>query len=151
MDERTAGASGGDEIMKTINQFTDCWRTERVEQGAFALIVDTREFQSTLPSLLHVSTLLVIPATSTVGDYIITPDICVERKSVLDLIQNFPSEIVSGIYMVSKATQISKQLLVRTSSRADTHKIKTANEFSRAKDVPTRTCPPPSAPRMRGS
>jgi hypothetical protein len=50
-----------------------------------------REFRSTLPSLLHASGLLVIPATLTVGDYIITPDICVERKSIPDLIQSFNS------------------------------------------------------------
>lgn len=53
--------------------------------------MDMREFRSTLPSLLHASRLLVIPATLTVGDYIITPDICVERKSIPDLIQSFNS------------------------------------------------------------
>src|SRR6266545_7309276 len=50
-----------------------------------------REFRSTLPSLLHASNLLVIPATLTVGDYILTPDICVERKSLPDLISSFNS------------------------------------------------------------
>ena len=50
-----------------------------------------REFRSTLPSLLHASNLLVIPATLTVGDYILTPDICVERKSLGDLISSFNS------------------------------------------------------------
>ena len=55
------------------------------------VIVDMREFRSTLPSLLHASNLLVIPATLTVGDYILTPDICVERKSLADLISSFNS------------------------------------------------------------
>lgn len=50
-----------------------------------------REFRSTLPSLLHASKLLVIPATLTVGDYILTPDMCVERKSIPDLISSFNS------------------------------------------------------------
>ncbi len=50
-----------------------------------------REFRSTLPSLLHASGLLVIPATLTVGDYVLTPDICVERKSLADLISSFNS------------------------------------------------------------
>lgn len=50
-----------------------------------------REFRSTLPSLLHASKLLVVPATLTVGDYILTPDIAVERKSIPDLIQSFNS------------------------------------------------------------
>ena len=55
------------------------------------IIVDMREFRSTLPSLLHASNLLVIPATLTVGDYILTPDICVERKSLSDLKSSFNS------------------------------------------------------------
>lgn len=50
-----------------------------------------REFRSTLPSLLHAAKMVVIPATLTVGDYILTPDICVERKSVPDLVQSFNS------------------------------------------------------------
>ena len=48
----------------------------------FQVIVDMREFRSTLPSLLHASNLLVIPATLTIGDYILTPEICVEREKV---------------------------------------------------------------------
>lgn len=55
------------------------------------VIVDMREFRSTLPSLLHAADILVVPATLTVGDYIITPTMCVERKSVPDLIQSFNS------------------------------------------------------------
>lgn len=55
------------------------------------VIVDMREFRSTLPSLLHASNLLVIPATLTIGDYILTPDICVERKSIPDLRSSFNS------------------------------------------------------------
>lgn len=55
------------------------------------VIVDMREFRSALPSLLHASNILVIPATLTVGDYILTPDICVERKSLPDLVSSFNS------------------------------------------------------------
>lgn len=55
------------------------------------VVVDMREFRSTLPSLLHASKLLVIPATLIVGDYILTPDICVERKSIPDLVSSFNS------------------------------------------------------------
>lgn len=50
-----------------------------------------REFRSTLPSLLHAANLLVVPATLTVGDYILTPEICVERKSLSDLVASFNS------------------------------------------------------------
>ncbi len=55
------------------------------------VIVDMREFRSSLPSLLHASGLLVLPVTLTVGDYILTPEICVERKSIPDLVSSFSS------------------------------------------------------------
>ncbi|KAG8927958.1 hypothetical protein FRC01_006670 [Tulasnella sp. 417] len=55
------------------------------------VIVDMREFRSSLPNLLDKARLQVVPATLTVGDYILTPDMCVERKSVPDLIQSFNS------------------------------------------------------------
>lgn len=48
-----------------------------------------REFRSSLPSLLHGRNVVVIPCTLTVGDYVITPDICIERKSIKDLISSF--------------------------------------------------------------
>lgn len=53
------------------------------------VVVDVREFRSSLPSLLHGRSVIVIPCTLTVGDYVLTPEICVERKSVSDLISSF--------------------------------------------------------------
>lgn len=50
------------------------------------VIVDLREFRSDLPSLIHRRGISVQPVTIEVGDYILTPDICVERKSLNDLI-----------------------------------------------------------------
>lgn len=50
------------------------------------VIVDMREFRSELPSLIHKRGIDIEPITLEVGDYIITPEICVERKSVSDLI-----------------------------------------------------------------
>lgn len=52
-------------------------------------VVDVREFRSSLPSLLHGRSLQVIPCLLTVGDYVLTPHICIERKSVRDLISSF--------------------------------------------------------------
>lgn len=52
------------------------------------VVVDVREFRSALPSLLHGNSMIVIPCQLTVGDYILTPDICVERKSVRDLVSS---------------------------------------------------------------
>ncbi|CAA6669778.1 unnamed protein product [Spirodela intermedia] len=55
------------------------------------VIVDMREFMSSLPNVLHLRGMRVIPLTLEVGDYILSPSICVERKSVMDLFQSFTS------------------------------------------------------------
>jgi DNA excision repair protein ERCC-4 len=55
------------------------------------VVVDMREFLSTLPSLLHASGVIVTPVTLTVGDYILSPEMCVERKSIPDLYASFNS------------------------------------------------------------
>jgi DNA excision repair protein ERCC-4 len=44
-----------------------------------------------LPSLIDYSGIKVVPATLTVGDYILTPKICVERKALPDLEASFNS------------------------------------------------------------
>ncbi|KAG8893575.1 hypothetical protein FRC00_010334 [Tulasnella sp. 408] len=62
-----------------------------VEAEPPRVVVDMREFRSSLPNLLDKGRLQVVPATLTVGDYILTPDMCVERKSIPDLIQSFNS------------------------------------------------------------
>ncbi|RMZ81479.1 hypothetical protein DV738_g2213, partial [Chaetothyriales sp. CBS 135597] len=53
------------------------------------VVVDVREFRSSLPSLLHGRSMVVVPCQLTVGDYILSPNICVERKSVRDLVASF--------------------------------------------------------------
>eukprot|EP00111_Clytia_hemisphaerica_P023677 TCONS_00069779-protein len=50
------------------------------------IVVDMREFGSELPNMLYCRGIELLPVTLEVGDYILTPDICVERKSVSDLI-----------------------------------------------------------------
>ena len=55
------------------------------------VIVDMREFRSSLPSLLHERGFLIDPVTLNVGDYILAPDLCVERKSIPDLIGSIES------------------------------------------------------------
>ena len=67
-----------------------------------------REFRSSLPSLLHKRGINIAPVTLEVsddslcslctyniaykvGDYVLTPDICVERKSLNDLIGSLNS------------------------------------------------------------
>lgn len=53
------------------------------------VVVDVREFRSSLPSLLHGRAIVIVPCMLTVGDYVLTPTICIERKSVRDLIGSF--------------------------------------------------------------
>lgn len=53
------------------------------------VVVDVREFRSALPSLLHGRSMIVVPCQLTVGDYVLTPQICIERKSIRDLISSF--------------------------------------------------------------
>lgn len=55
------------------------------------VIVDVREFRSALPSLLHQRGMHVVPVTLQVGDYVLSPGMCVERKSVSDLFSSFAS------------------------------------------------------------
>ncbi len=52
------------------------------------VIVDMREFRSELPSLLHKRGIHIEPCTLEVGDYVLTPQMCVERKSINDLIES---------------------------------------------------------------
>uniref|UniRef100_A0A5K3FGQ0 DNA repair endonuclease XPF n=1 Tax=Mesocestoides corti TaxID=53468 RepID=A0A5K3FGQ0_MESCO len=62
----------------------------RVEKES-TIFVDVREFRSELPALLHRKGVRVNPITLTMGDYILAPHICVERKSVSDLIGSLNS------------------------------------------------------------
>nr|CAD1835044.1 unnamed protein product [Ananas comosus var. bracteatus] len=55
------------------------------------VIVDMREFMSSLPNVLHQKGMRIIPVTLEVGDYVLSPLICVERKSIGDLFQSFAS------------------------------------------------------------
>ncbi|RDD47919.1 DNA repair endonuclease XPF [Trichoplax sp. H2] len=55
------------------------------------IIVDVREFRSELPSLIHKRGIDIVPITLKIGDYILSPDMCVERKSLSDLIGSLNS------------------------------------------------------------
>ncbi|KAJ3515568.1 hypothetical protein NLJ89_g1672 [Agrocybe chaxingu] len=90
VEDRREGSGTNDALIKTISSRVAGGRRELNTEPS-RVIVDMREFRSTLPSLLHAARLLVIPATLTIGDYILTPDICVERKSLSDLISSFNS------------------------------------------------------------
>ncbi|EJT99777.1 hypothetical protein DACRYDRAFT_96032 [Dacryopinax primogenitus] len=108
------------------------------------IIVDMREFRSSLPSLLHATNIQIVPATLTVGDYVLTPDMVVERKSVPDLVQSFNSgrlytqcELMSVHYKqpillieFEQDKSFSLQTISETRSQAKTTKPNQPAEFN---------------------
>lgn len=63
----------------------------RTEEDEMRVVVDVREFRSSLPNLLYRVGIKVVPCMITVGDYIVSPKICIERKAIPDLISSFKS------------------------------------------------------------
>jgi len=55
------------------------------------VVVDIREFMSGLPGVLHQAGLQIVPVTLEVGDYVLSPDIAVERKAIPDLVSSLAS------------------------------------------------------------
>lgn len=68
---------------------SDRMNTTPVTSGS--IIVDIREFRSFLPSVLERSGFKLIVGQLSVGDYILAPEICVERKRIDDLISSLMS------------------------------------------------------------
>jgi hypothetical protein len=62
------------------------------EAPACRVVVDVREFMSALPSFLHARGVDLVPGTLLVADYVLSTDICIERKSLADLL----ASLVSG-------------------------------------------------------
>ncbi|AMD22715.1 HHL055Wp [Eremothecium sinecaudum] len=76
------------------------------------VVVDVREFRAPLPGLLYRYGVRVVPCMLTIGDYIISPRICIERKSIADLIGSFKNgRLVKQCSMMSKYYEIPTLLL----------------------------------------
>jgi len=75
----------------TVQRSTREGGRREIEEKRQQIIVDQREFRSGLPHLLHVQGFKIVPATLEIGDYVLTPDLCLERKSIPDLISSFTS------------------------------------------------------------
>ncbi|XP_022893938.1 DNA repair endonuclease UVH1 [Olea europaea var. sylvestris] len=76
------------------------------------VIVDMREFMSSLPNVLHQKGMRIIPVTLEVGDYILSPLICVERKSIQDLFGSFSSgRLYHQVEMMSRYYRIPVLLI----------------------------------------
>lgn len=78
--------NGSEEELRVIGNSR---RNYQVVKGRQRVVVDTREFRSALPFLIWQTRMDVVPVTLSVGDYVLTPEIVVERKSVTDLIGSF--------------------------------------------------------------
>lgn len=64
-----------------------------------------REFNSELPTVIYKRGIDLLPATLEVGDYILSPRICIERKALDDLSQS----LVNG-RIFKQAEQVSQFL-----------------------------------------
>ncbi|KAL6931534.1 hypothetical protein ACO0R3_002999 [Hanseniaspora guilliermondii] len=78
--------SSFDYIVKEKNYRNASENSNKIIKKPPTVIIDTREFRSPLPGLLsRLGNIIVKPAFLVVGDYILTPEIAVERKSIPDL------------------------------------------------------------------
>lgn len=59
------------------------------QNGYGRILVDVREFRAAVPSILHSYGFDVYPTHLVVGDYVLSPHLVVERKSIPDLIKSF--------------------------------------------------------------
>lgn len=76
------------------------------------IVVDTRDLRSSLPFLLHLYGFEIEPRTIDIGDYILTPSICVERKSLPDLISSLNSgRLHNQVQSMSRAYAASVLLI----------------------------------------
>ncbi|VDN55404.1 unnamed protein product [Dracunculus medinensis] len=66
-------------------------RIEPEESENPKIIIDMREFNCELPTILYKRGIDLVPATLEVGDYILAPDVAVERKALDDLVQSLHS------------------------------------------------------------
>ncbi|XP_058224569.1 DNA repair endonuclease UVH1 isoform X2 [Rhododendron vialii] len=92
-DGRCLGSSSSiePESMTSQNSLTRKAGGRKEVEKEMQVIVDMREFMSSLPNVLHQKGMRIIPVTLEVGDYILSPLICVERKSIQDLFGSFAS------------------------------------------------------------
>ncbi|KAK6146390.1 hypothetical protein DH2020_020259 [Rehmannia glutinosa] len=113
-DEQLLGISSSLEPQSVIaqNLITRKAGGKKESEKEMQIIVDMREFMSSLPNVLHQKGLRIIPVTLEVGDYILSPLICVERKSIQDLFGSFASgRLYHQVEMMSRYYQIPVLLI----------------------------------------
>ncbi|KAJ8556486.1 hypothetical protein K7X08_032238 [Anisodus acutangulus] len=113
-DGRCVGQDSSNEPQSIISQnlITRKAGGRREAERELQVIVDMREFMSTLPNVLHQKGMHIIPVTLEVGDYILSPLICVERKSIQDLFGSFASgRLYHQVEMMSRYYRIPVLLI----------------------------------------
>ncbi|PHT92856.1 DNA repair endonuclease UVH1 [Capsicum annuum] len=113
-DGRCLGLDSSNEPQSIISQnlITRKAGGRREAEREMQVIVDMREFMSTLPNVLHRKGMRIIPVTLEVGDYILSPLICVERKSIQDLFRSFASgRLYHQVEMMSRYYRIPVLLI----------------------------------------
>lgn len=104
--------TGGPEALNVQNLVTRKAGGRKQLEKELQVIVDMREFRSSLPNVLHMKGMRIIPVTLEVGDYVLSPLICVERKSIMDLFQSFGSgRLYHQVEMMSRYYQIPVLLI----------------------------------------
>ncbi|CAA0841874.1 DNA repair endonuclease UVH1 [Striga hermonthica] len=113
-DEQLLGISSSVEPQSTVaqNMITRKAGGKKGADKEMQIIVDMREFMSSLPNVLHQKGTRIIPVTLEVGDYILSPLICVERKSIQDLFGSFSSgRLYHQVEMMSRYYRIPVLLI----------------------------------------
>ncbi|KAK6783024.1 hypothetical protein RDI58_020820 [Solanum bulbocastanum] len=113
-DGRCLGLDSSNEPQSVVpqNLITRKAGGRREAEKEMQVIVDMREFMSTLPNVLHQKGMRIIPVTLEVGDYILSPLICVERKSISDLFGSFASgRLYHQVEMMSRYYRIPVLLI----------------------------------------
>jgi DNA excision repair protein ERCC-4 len=78
------------------------------------VIIDMREFNSELPTVIYKRGIDLLAATLEVGDYVLSPDICVERKALDDLAQSLTNGRI-----FKQVEQVSLDCFVKYSEISD--------------------------------
>lgn len=83
---------------------------------------------SSLPNVLHQKGMRIIPVTLEVGDYILSPLICVERKSIQDLFGSFASgRLFHQVEMMSRYYRIPVLLIEFSQDKSFSFQVHTQN------------------------
>jgi len=85
------GELGLNEVSDTTNTRRAGGQIDRSDIIQQKVLVDMREFRAELPFVIYKRGIEIEPIQLEIGDYILTSDTCVERKSISDLIQSLQS------------------------------------------------------------